>query len=375
MYKKEVFYSLTTFIILVILNVLINIYVNPFGYYGDNYVGSPPIFNSRLEKFFQIQKLEKKPECIVLGSSNAMKMAPNKIKEFTGLNTFNYGVFQARSEDYYCIGELLTSKSETTPKLVILCIDDWNFAKEVSVNNSVFKGAERRLAYKPLLSQYLDDYSCFKLNWERVKSSVSWFQTKTSLKIIFNSLNTLNISRGKHKKYTDYFFEDGVRKYYQSIFEKDITKQAEDGKYDVEADLRKKHADLLTYSNHPLGLLSKSHELFNNYSDRRWDYFDRLIKNLSEHNVKVIINIMPIQPYYLELVKKHSNYNERRKILLKKLKLLKKKYPLILTIKDNHSIDQFNGLENHFFDHMHPTSYNSNLMIESIFKKLPKDAI
>lgn len=318
--------------------------------------------------------MDDKPECIVMGSSNSMRMLPETLEDDLGLKAFNYGVFHARAEDFYCIGKLLTAQPETTPKVVFLCVDDWNLADEPALPDEVFEGAEKRLAYKPLLSQYLDDYNGFSLGWARVKASLSWNQTETSIKSLAKAWEQGSISR-KPPELTDVFFKNGVRKTYKSIFEVEVTELAESGEYDVGAALKTRHEELLSYSNHPEGFLSDSHENFKQFSERRWDYFTRFISTLNEHEVKILVNVMPNQPFYQELVEQSTNYEQRIDTLISRLNKLQQTYPSILVVKDNHTIENFGGSEKHFFDHMHPTSYNSDLMIRSVLKELPENAL
>jgi hypothetical protein len=372
--KKLLRKLLYTFLLLVACNALLNLYVNPYGFFGDLHVGSGPIFNARYDKHVNLLTLDTKPEVIVMGSSNSMRMRPQSIQELTGLPSYNYGVYHARAEDFYCIGQLLTADEKTTPKAIILCLDDWNLADEPALPDEVFAGAEKRLAYKPLLARHLDDYSVGKLFWARFKAALSWTHTKASLDALRSAKESADFSR-KQNPLAAVFFKDGVRKNYGSVFGDDVTDLAESGEYDVGTALKTHHEEMLGYSQHHLGFITTSHEMFEKFSDRRWNYLDRFFDRMDTAGVKVILNVMPNQPFYQQLVREHGNYDERISIFLKRLNELEEKHDCIILLKDNHNIENFGGSEHHFFDHMHPTSVNSDLMLKSIFEALPANAL
>ena len=107
---------------------------------------------------------------------------------------------------------------------------------------------------------------------------------------------------------------------------------------------------------------------------RRLTLFYRTVEKLDKLGCKMVINIMPNQPYHKSLIEKETNYTERMKNFRLYLDFLASKFPGIIIIQDNSDISNFGGEENHFFDHIHPTSYNSDLMIESFRDKLEEHA-
>jgi len=113
-------------------------------------------------------------------------------------------------------------------------------------------------------------------------------------------------------------------------------------------------------------IFEDGHELFRSFDKKDIDLFDSLLSMLNSIGTKVIINVMPTQPYYQQLLSMNSNYNERIKLLLEYMNNFKHKYQNIIIVKDNHMISDFNGGSEDFFDCMHPTTRNSNLMLYSI---------
>ena len=177
------------------LTLAINIYVNPYGYYGDKSLGGAYIFNAQEAKLLYLKNSKNKPDAFVLGSSNSMRMVPEAIDSLFSVHSFNYGVYQASVEDFYCITHVLIDDLKTHPKLLIICIDDWNFKNYTHPKDEVFVGAQNRLAYKTELSQYLPNYSAIKLTWSQFKSGISYEQFKLSIQSIYGAFQQNNFTR------------------------------------------------------------------------------------------------------------------------------------------------------------------------------------
>jgi hypothetical protein len=84
-----------------------------------------------------------------------MRMLPSTLETEFGMKAFNNGVFQASVEDYLCISKAMFEQDVCKPKLILLCIDDWNLREYTTTSKMSFEGANKRLIYKPSLSQYL----------------------------------------------------------------------------------------------------------------------------------------------------------------------------------------------------------------------------
>src|SRR5438132_14386869 len=87
----------------------LNIYVNSYGYYGDKQLGNAEVFNAHIAKYYHLKNSGFKPEAVVLGSSNSMRMLPRAIDSIFNLKAFNYGVYQATAEDFYCVSKTLVN--------------------------------------------------------------------------------------------------------------------------------------------------------------------------------------------------------------------------------------------------------------------------
>ncbi|MDA7803716.1 hypothetical protein N8987_04000 [Crocinitomix sp.] len=367
---------LITFVSSIVSIVVFNFYFNVYGLFSDYQTSYRVVVNDRVGKYNWIINMEEKPEAYIFGSSNSMRMNPDSIESITGLKSFNMGMFHARVEDFWCMANALLNSDETHPKLIIFCIDDWNFADEPPKSDEIFQGAEKRLAYKPVLSKYLDDFSKIKLNWGKLSAALTFDHFENS----FLALQKCIIDSAHFQKniptMLTTFYENGVRKKYGKMDEpnRDITDTCETGTYDMTASLKEINENWKTFPFTPRGILDKSHSAFDKLSDRRIKLFERMIKMLNKYNCKVILNMMPNQPYFKKIIEEQTTFKTRLNRLLTYFNKLKMKYDNIILIKDNSDISNFNGDPNHFFDYMHPTSVNSDRMIESMRTELQEYA-
>ena len=374
-YKKQVRVFLGVFILLVATTSIVNIYFNPYATFSNYQFEKRVVVSDRMQKCLQVKGLSEKPEAFVLGSSNSMRFLPKTIDSLTGLNAYNYGVFHARVEDFWCISNVILKDFKLRPKLVLFCIDDWNFADEPAPPDEFFEGAEKRLAFKPIYAKYLDDYSTGKLLWNQFKASINVDQTTASLDVLKDQLVNGRTWTKEIVDYSTTFFDDGVRIRYGTLgSDRDVTEEAESGQFDVTQSLMSTHEDWKKYPKTNRGILSDSHEMFENFSPRRLELFVRTIELLEENGCKVILNLMPLQPYYKSLVLETTNYSKRIDHLKNFLAWLKLRHHNILLVQDNTDISYFSGHENHFFHNIHPTSVNSDLMLFRLFREIDVNA-
>ncbi len=355
-----IFFSVALFLGLIIL---INIFVNPYGFYGESQK-KIEILNSRNLKFNHLKNSESNYEAFVFGSSNSMRFSPNFIEKKTNLKTYNYGVFYATAEDYYCLPKTLYEIKSINPKLIIFCLDVFSFKKAPKTFDEVFKGARNRLSYYTRASKYLPDFSNIKLNWYRIKSALTFKQTLISVKAIING-NFKNLSL--KEIYSNGFTVDGCRKKYANFEGRDITETAEKGNYDIEEYIKIKDLEFQKQRNGQKGIVSVTGDYdFEGLSVRRLHLFESIINFLNKKDCKVVINIMPVEPYFYSLLTKRTKHEKNIQSLNDFCISLTRKYPNLIVVKNNSHINNFNGQKNHFFDQYHPTNINSSLMIKSL---------
>lgn len=362
-YQKRIFLVLSCIILFTISIIVLNIFINPYGFYGEKQK-KIQILNSRRLKLNFIETNTCKYEAFVLGSSNSMRFDPELIEKKTNLKAYNYGVFYATAEDYYVLPKLLFEVETIHPKLILFCLDVFSFRKAIKTHDEVFKGARNRLSYYSRASKYLPDYSDLKLNWFRFKSALTFEQTSASFRALCDgSLTNLVFTRS----YTSAFTNSGCRKKYANFEGENITDIAEKGDYQISKYISSKDKEFLKARNGYKGIVSVTGNYdFEGLSNRRLNLFEKTIEYLSKKECKVVINIMPVEPYFYSLLSKRTKHIENVKQLTRFCNYLKNKYPNVVIVKDNSRVGSFDGFNNHFFDQYHPTYINSNLMIESL---------
>ena len=362
-FKKRSIILLSAILLVLILIFSLNIYVNPYGFYGSSQK-SVEILNARQLKYNDLSELKIKPQAFVFGSSNSMRFLPSSIKKETNLLTYNYGVFYATAEDYYTLPQTLYQINGLEPKLIIFCLDIFSFSESPETFDEVFRGAKNRLSYYENASKYLPDFSQLKLLRYRLKSALTFKQSLRSMQALGNGeLNVIPLKELFNKS----FLQGGVRRGYADFEGNSVTDLAEDGEYDIEAYIKKKDLEFSKARNGYKGIVSVLGNYdFKELSERRLALFEQSIKFLNEKKCKVIINLMPVQPYFYKLLVERTMHQNIVSELSLFCKALVKKYPNVLLVKDNSNIENFNGKAEHFFDSYHPTSVNSDLMIQSL---------
>lgn len=367
--KSTRFLTITCLIFIVLITpvVLINTSINSYGYYGDYQYGEAPVFNAQIAKYYYLKNNSIKPGAFVLGSSNSMRVLPETIDSLFKLKAFNYGVYQASVEDFWCITNVILNDLRINPKLFIICVDDWNFRNYSTAKDVVFKGAQNRLAYKQVFSKYLPSYSGIVLNWCRVKTAISFKQLQTSWPLFVSILQGDTIKK-RIVPLNQAFYNNGVRKHYGDAQGRDVVGIAERGEYKLTEYLMSEQAKKI--KTHPKGIVKGTNADFEKFEEERFALFEQLIKLMESRNIKVIVNIMPLNKYFQSLLQKTGNYNQRMVVLKEKLEDIKSRHPNILLVADHQNIENFGGDTDGFFDEMHPTSVTSDKMLFSIKDKL-----
>lgn len=365
--------NIIVFSFLLLSTISVNSLINPYGYYGDKQL-MVNTFSLNLSKLKHLLDEKIKSQAIIYGSSNTLSMDPGIVLKKTGLKCYNYGVFQFTVEDLYCSVRALYDDRAMRPELVVICLDDWALADQPSPKDEVFKGAQNRLSYSPLLSRYLPDFSYTRLNWFRLKSSISYDQVAIALPEFYRRFRKMDFSHLTEEEKMAFFNDDGTRKKFTNVENVDITDSAEAGKYDVTAYLEKRHEYLKKFPGKEKGLVTEGREIFTAFSNRRLGLLESTLQLLNEKGCKVILNIMPLQPFYQQLIRENSNYDKRIERLKQLCYLYQSRYKNIILVKDNHDINNFGGKANYFFDENHLTKANSTLLLESLFKNLSADA-
>ena len=101
--KSQFWTFVIGFLTIVVITSFFNIYFNPYSTFSDFQFEKKMVHSDRVSKYNRVKEMKKKPECFVMGSSNSMRFLPETIDSLLGLSAFNFGVFHARVEDFWCI--------------------------------------------------------------------------------------------------------------------------------------------------------------------------------------------------------------------------------------------------------------------------------
>jgi hypothetical protein len=97
----------------------VNFVVNPFGTYAPD-VFEPMVLHSRADKLHLLDAAPP-PDVVILGSSATFPMAPEQIRQRTGLRAFNASVHGASPRDYRALLRHLQERG-TWPKVVLVAL-------------------------------------------------------------------------------------------------------------------------------------------------------------------------------------------------------------------------------------------------------------
>ena len=103
------------------------------------------VAQGRENKYQEFENSKIKYEAFILGSSAAHRYPTQKLKELTGLESYNYAVQHTTPDDYLAITRHILSKAK--PKLIILQSDFTDLDKNFAVDNRLHNSS---------LNQFLD---------------------------------------------------------------------------------------------------------------------------------------------------------------------------------------------------------------------------
>lgn len=337
--KPKFFVKFFLFIAILILILLscLNYIVNPLGKYSSNYF-KPLIRTSRSEKTTLLNKIEYKPEIIILGSSRSMKLDPNYIEKRIGVKAFNASVNSAKAEDYYAMLMYILNKTDIKPKAVFVGIDIEAFHNHLP--------PDERLLNHQSLSNYLNGNN---LNNHHIYADlISLDQTKYSLKSISFAL------KGYPEK-TSSFDYDGFLHYL--IREK----EKKEGTFQLEKHIKNSIDDYLGR--------------FKGYSDtdkERLDYFQKFLHLSQQNDIRVIGFITTLHDEVLRELINKRNYNILKINLLTNLLEFESAFTNFKFV-DFDNVNAYNGSLTDFYDGGHIAEENSNKIAEELIKLYKSD--
>lgn len=346
------------------------IYVNPWGNYGSK--GFAFLYNVRYAKTVYLSELPKQelPDIFILGSSNVMRFSPETIKDRWNMSAFNYGVFWGKAEDELLIAKHILLDLKHKPKLFIIGVDTWTF-KPHENEHPVFPGLRRRLINTPDLIKHHPDIAGYQIFWSKVRDLFSIQQ----LELVYRAFNNPKPKQRKEvaelgENDPQFFQLDGTRIAYGDVYgnsQKDIFNDVENGTYHI----TQYFEEIVKDPDDEKHFINYSSYHFENFWDKRIGYFEQLIQLAGEHSIKVVLVMNPIHPLFLDYLGKKSKYHLKNQSELKTLlQRIKRTNDHVLRIVDASQLKNFGGDPDGFYDEIHPSTKNCDLILNMVFDRL-----
>jgi hypothetical protein len=341
------------------------VYVNPFGDFGD--VGITRHLRSRPVKMSHLESLpdDKLPQVVVFGSSNTMPMKPETIQRELGKTAFNMGVFWGKSEDYLCLLSWLVNDRGHVPELAIVGLDTWTIAPAED-DHPIFPGLTRELLNTPDLIKYHPDVSLIPAWWSRIIDSFSLGIIKEYYRLARGKLNGERVVREHWPTLTGskLFRADGVRVVYGDLYNRfpgNIFQRVEDGQYPISQIIQEK-----IDSGHVEELQHFQGYSFTQFRQRRIDYLDAFLALATKRGVRVVFVLNPVHPLFWKVLKEHTSHEQNVAKLLSVIKEMRKKHSAVIGVVDASHIEYFGGDPTGFYDEIHPTTKNADLILKKV---------
>jgi RNase H-fold protein (predicted Holliday junction resolvase) len=115
--------------------------VDPYSKLGNNPWGfkTKAVAQSRENKFILLENSKNKYEAFIFGSSAAHRFPTSKVKELTGLHTFNYAAQHTNPDDYLAMVRHAFDKH--APKLILLQIGFVEMSETYKTDNRLFNSS------------------------------------------------------------------------------------------------------------------------------------------------------------------------------------------------------------------------------------------
>jgi hypothetical protein len=350
-----------------LLIVGFNAWVNPWGNCGR--VKYPGVYNDRLAKSDYLDGLppDRLPRAIVLGSSNEMRFSPATIQAALNLSAFNFAVFWGRTDDFLCITRHLVHDLHHRPALLIIGMDTWTF-REGENEHPVFPGVSRLLLNTPQLVKNHPDVSPVPLYWAKFIDAFSGEQLKLSWKLLHQGK-----PRGAQPPLgaSEFFAPDGARILFYDVYgpdpHKNIFADVEAGRYPIT-----KYLQRLKDKGRIREMVHFNSYDFEGFSAQRIRYLDLLLDLCQREGIKVVFVMNPVHPVFWDVIAAQTPHLKNIEKLRALLKDLSKRYPAVVAVIDATRIQNFDGDPEGFFDEIHPSTHNCDLIIDRIARAVSR---
>lgn len=290
--------------------------IDPYDKLGNNFFNfeTKAVAQSRENKFYQFESSAKNYEAFILGSSAAHRYPTSKLKELTGLETYNYAVQHSTPIDYLAIVKHILSKAK--PKLIIIQLDFAGFDTNYEVDNRLYNSPLKKYLSKTKESNNFFDNTHYTLD-----------ALRDSLRVVF--VNNFGVAR-------HIYLEDG-----NYIDEKITEKKVK---------------------------IKQSTDINFMYAHKREDHIKEIVNLSKIHDFKLIGITSPISTNHFDRISKSKHLlvmHNRYKSSLSKI------FDHFYDFQ-NKSLSKYSNYR-YFRDSTHPTKEFSSLVLSRIFSKDNQD--
>jgi hypothetical protein len=294
---KKLLLRLSSFIPVLVIVVMVNYFADPAhvfdnGAYekklaeylanGQN-VANVSDYNERLFQKFHVEKIENRPDVLVIGSSRAMQISSGM---FPGFTFFNTGVSNAVIQDYLSIFELYQERG-FEPRVLIIGIDPWI----LNGNNSITRWRELEPEYFKMLERLTG------------KADVPWFRRSIIEQRYFMLLSPKYFQRSLRVLFKP---SEKIKYYPVDSMDAEVPIKLSDGSYIYERSFRMKTPNEV----HTLALRSIDDYRLANFKELNpglRNTFELFVKYIKEQNICVIFFLAPYHPVaYKQMIESHD---------------------------------------------------------------------
>lgn len=339
----------------------IAVYLNPWGNYGPRGFGY--LYNARRAKSEYLASLpvEARPQAVVLGSSNVMRLKPSSIEEKLGKTAFNFGVYWGRADDFICIVRFLVHDLQHRPELLIVGLDTWTFAPRTTPH-PVFPGIRRRLLNTPQLVRHHPAVYEPGLTWGRVLDVFSPQQIRHGLR----GRRRPGATRGPQAALQDthLFDPDGTRVSYGAVYGRPgpIFEAVERREYPISQHLRAARATRT--------LLNLHQYRFDGLDEIRMSYFEAMLDLADDEGIDVVLVLNPVHPEFMKALEDLGQHRHNLEQLHTKAQAWLRAHPSVVAVVDASHLDEIGGDPEGFYDEIHYDTHNADLVLDEVARAL-----
>ena len=297
---------------------------------GDFGTGIFPLVvrDTRAEKMqlFDAYQQHQSIDGLVIGSSRSMKLAPSYLAERTGLRFFNFGVDNARAEDYLAI-ERLVREHGASPRLVIIGLDLEALHDDDEPDSEFLKDA----AFRRSVGGYDDRWSTLRA-----------YKRAYTVNYARDALLSMRLALGSTRRPRYYFEPDGRLR--------DVSTEDQRARGEPVFDERLSAC---------LDIYVQRFEKMTTLSSRRLSYLERTIAEVRNSGGRILIWLTPVHPLTIARLESFTRYRKLHREAVAYLERLRATPGV--EVRDLSDPDLFGGAETEEWDDCaHPDDHEES---------------